>query len=163
MSFLGNEERSSVAFGANPSWNEQVELSWTMGLSKMLCGVPTLSKEEFIYINIFDEDLIISNETDAVFTSQAMKNWIGGLTVPLSSLMTRGTVEGTQYFRAIWLQIELREPLIPSASLQLNHFGLNIDSVSIFRSNSFERARNSVWLHTGLNFDHTDSGSLHYP
>ena len=160
---MGNEERSSVAFGANPSWNEQVELSWTMGLSKMLCGVPTLSKEEFIYINIFDEDLIISNETDAVFTSQAMKNWIGGLTVPLSSLMTRGTVEGTQYFRAIWLQIELREPLISSASLQLNHFGLNIDSVSIFRSNSFERARDFVWLHTGLNFDHTDSGSLHYP
>ena len=72
----------------------------------MLCGVPTLSKEEFIYINIFDEDLIISNEADAVFTSQAMKNWIGGLTVPLSSLMTRGTVEGTHRYFLFHLAIK---------------------------------------------------------
>merc|ERR1711892_883207 len=94
VSFLDNEERSSVAFGANPSWNEQIELSWATGLSRMLCGVPTLAREEFIFINIFDEDLLISNEGENVFTSQAMKNWIGGVTVPLSSLMTRGVVEG---------------------------------------------------------------------
>ena len=60
----------------------------------MLCGVPTLAKEEFIYINIFDEDLLISNESENVFTSQAVKAWIGGVAVPLSSLMTRGVVEG---------------------------------------------------------------------
>ena len=99
ISFLDNEERSSVAFGANPSWNEQIELSWATGLSRMLCGVPTLAKEEFIYINIFDEDLLISNEGENVFTSQAMKNWIGGVTVPLSSLMTRGVVEGNLWIK----------------------------------------------------------------
>ena len=65
----------------------------------MLCGVPTLAKEEFIYINIFDEDLLISNEGENVFTSQAMKNWIGGVTVPLSSLMTRGVVEGNHWIK----------------------------------------------------------------
>ena len=60
----------------------------------MLCGVPTLSKEEFIYINVFDEDLLIQNTEESLITSQAMKNWIGGVRVPLSSLMTRGVVEG---------------------------------------------------------------------
>merc|ERR1711892_399267 len=68
VSFLDNEERSSVAFGANPSWNEQIELSWATGLSRMLCGVPTLAREEFIFINIFDEDLLISNEGENVYT-----------------------------------------------------------------------------------------------
>ena len=38
----------------------------------------------------FEEDVDAQGE----FTSFAMKNWIGGVTVPLSSLISRGLVEG---------------------------------------------------------------------
>jgi len=58
-----------------------------------------LTKEEFIYINVFDEELIIQPGEDNVFTSHAMKNWIGGVTVPLSSLLSRGLVEGQLHLK----------------------------------------------------------------
>ena len=57
VSFLDSEERTSVAFGSNPSWNEQMELPWTQGISRLIGG--SISKEEYIYINVFDEDLMI--------------------------------------------------------------------------------------------------------
>ena len=68
VSFLEEEERTSVAFGSSPSWNEQMELQWTFGLSRMLSGFQPMTKEEFIYINVFDEDLMIQPEDDNVFT-----------------------------------------------------------------------------------------------
>lgn len=57
VSFLDSEERTSVAFGSNPSWNEQMELPWAQGISRLIGG--SISKEEYIYINVFDEDLMI--------------------------------------------------------------------------------------------------------
>ena len=38
VSFMDEEERTSVAFGSSPSWNEQMELSWTFGISRMISG-----------------------------------------------------------------------------------------------------------------------------
>ena len=83
VSFLDSEERTSVAFGSNPSWNEQMELPWAQGISRLIGG--SISKEEYIYINVFDEDLMIQGTLQTIIFSYTFMV----LTVILKRMLTR--------------------------------------------------------------------------
>ena len=71
VSFDGQSERTSVAFGPNPSWNEQIELDWEKGNSQLVAGFKSMDKEEFLFINIFDEKVTI--EVDGEQTRRGFK------------------------------------------------------------------------------------------
>ena len=45
MSFGNHSERTSVAFGGNPSWNEQIELDWEAGKNRLQSGFIGMDKE----------------------------------------------------------------------------------------------------------------------
>ena len=94
ISFGGKTERTSGAFGANPSWNEQIELDLPEGLSRgAQGGLPQMKKEEFIFLNVFDEK--ITKETDGdEQISHSSKHWLGGTAIPLSTILLDGKVEG---------------------------------------------------------------------
>ena len=94
VTFEGKTARTSVAFGSNPSWNEQIELDWTHGLSRIVGGIQTMEKEEYLYINVFDEKVQIeANETGDEQTTHSYKHWIGGRALPLSAILLGGKVE----------------------------------------------------------------------
>ena len=45
VSFGNHTERTSVAFGGNPSWNEQIELDWEAGRNRLQSGFIGMDKE----------------------------------------------------------------------------------------------------------------------
>jgi len=45
ISFGNHTERTSVAFGGNPSWNEQIELDWEAGKNRLQSGFIGMDKE----------------------------------------------------------------------------------------------------------------------
>jgi len=95
ISFGNHTERTSVAFGGNPSWNEQIELDWEAGKNRLQSGFIGMDKEEYLFINIFDENFKVeeTDNPDERRTSTS-KHWVGGSVIPLSSLLIAKQIEG---------------------------------------------------------------------
>ncbi|XP_069467483.1 protein CC2D2B [Ambystoma mexicanum] len=98
VSFQNTVYQTSIADGAHPCWNEEIQLVLKSptgdysfsGLSKI---------KDKVYINVFDELVVEKHEDNCLrgcsTHSYIKKNWLGCITFPFTSLLNQTKISGT--------------------------------------------------------------------
>lgn len=89
---------TAVAAGANPSWNEQLQLPFRPP-NNDFSAANLQAIKDCIYLNLFDEVVTDVLEDDRqrgkVIHHRIEKRWLGGLQLPFMTLYTCGVIQGT--------------------------------------------------------------------
>ncbi|XP_065174860.1 coiled-coil and C2 domain-containing protein 2A-like [Sycon ciliatum] len=99
VSFQREKQRTEVAEGTDPEWNDTMTFQLVGEESRMTTLQGLQSLDDLVYFNLFDEELVDllqdERKRDTNIHQRIQRHWLGSFSLPLQTLLARSQVSGT--------------------------------------------------------------------